>query len=72
MNERLIGEFINQAAQAKEGHRMHTLIALIAERCALICELDKETAPDTIRSAFCPQAPKLKETAKAAARAVSH
>lgn len=60
MNERLIAEFIADAAQQPAGHRMHRLIALVAERCATILEIEVDadaahgarSAANTIRAAF--------------------
>lgn len=58
MNDRLIAEFVSQAAQAPEGQRMYKLIALVAERCATICDIERDAedgcdqAAKTIREAF--------------------
>lgn len=64
MNDRLIQELIERAAK-QDGDRVRTLIAMVAEHCATICQIDPEYAPITIRTAFCPQ-PKLTPTAVAA------
>lgn len=60
MNDRLIAEFIADAAQQPAGHRMQRLIALVAERCAVILEIEADVDPETaariaantIRAAF--------------------
>jgi len=64
MNERLIAEFIEDAARQPQGQRMTRLIELVAERCATIMEIEAETdlenaarnAANTIRACFIEQA----------------
>jgi len=76
MNDRLIADFIAQAAKAPEGQRMYALIGLVAERCATICDIERdaedgcEQAAKTIREAFVSQ-PKLTATSAAAKRALA-
>jgi len=60
MNDRLIAEFLADAAQQPAGKRMHRLIALVAERCATIIDIEADADPvdgarsaaNTIRAAF--------------------
>ncbi len=60
MNQRLIDEFLADAAQQPAGERMKRLIALVAERCAMIIEIEIDADPvdgprsaaNTIRAAF--------------------
>jgi hypothetical protein len=70
MNNRLINEFIQQAANAPEGTRMHVLIALVANHCAIICEIDPKFAAQTIRDAFTARVPQMKPVAAAACEVV--
>lgn len=66
-NQRLIDEFIADAAQQPAGQRMQRLIALVAERCATIMDIEADVDPqnaaknaaNTIRAAFvdAPQMP---------------
>lgn len=78
MNDRLIQEFIAEAARAPQGKRMYKLIELVAERCATICEIDADNGDsgvitaNTIRQAFTSFKPQLNEIAQAAAQATRH
>lgn len=77
MNERLINEFLVEAAGAPEGQRMLKLVSVLAERCALICDIEAENdvaggqaarhAANTIRAAFVDVPVKLSPGARAAA-----
>ena len=80
MNDRLIAEFIADAAQQPTGKRMHRLISLVAERCATILEIESDSdealvepgqaarnAANTIRAAFVDVPLKLSPGARAAA-----
>lgn len=76
MNDRLIADFISQAAKAPEGQRMYKLIALVAERCATICDIETdaedgcEQAAKTIREAFTQGTPKLSPVGSAVRKAL--
>lgn len=60
MNERLMAEMIADAAGQPAGQRMQRLIALVAERCATIIDIEADADPEnaarnasnTIRAAF--------------------
>jgi hypothetical protein len=62
VNDALISTFLAEAAEAPAGQRMHKLIALVAERCATICDIEAEavgdqgaaakSAANTMRAAF--------------------
>lgn len=75
MNDRLISEFLADAAQQPAGKRMHRLIALVAERCATIIDIEADADPanaarnsaNTIRAAFIDSPQALKPAARAAA-----
>lgn len=75
MNERLMAEMIADAAGQPAGQRMQRLIALVAERCALIVEIEVDTDPanaarnaaNTIRAAFVDVPKQLTPGARAAA-----
>ena len=75
MNDRLIAEFLADAAQQPAGKRMHRLIALVAERCATIIDIEADADPEnaarnasnTIRAAFIDAPMKLSPGARAAA-----
>lgn len=75
MNDRLIAEFLADAAQQPAGQRMHRLIALVAERCATIIDIEADADPgnaarnsaNTIRAAFVDVPKVLKPAARAAA-----
>lgn len=75
MNERLIAEFLADAAGQPAGQRMHRLIALVAERCATIIDIEADAEPanaarnaaNTIRAAFIDVPKLLTPGARAAA-----
>jgi hypothetical protein len=75
VNERLINEFIADAAGQPAGQRMQRLVALVAERCATILEIEVDADPadgarsaaNTIRAAFIDVPKKLTPGARAAA-----
>ena len=79
MNDRLQNEFIAAAALAPSGQRMYALIAMVAEHCAAICDIEAEGdkrinsgashASKTIRAAFIgrPELNMVKPVAQAAA-----
>jgi hypothetical protein len=75
MNDRLIAEFLADAAGQPAGKRMHRLIALVAERCATILDIEADADPqnaarsaaNTIRAAFVEAPQELKPAARAAA-----
>lgn len=75
MNQRLIDEFLADAAQQPAGERMKRLIALVAERCATIIEIEADADPadgarhaaNTIRAAFVDVPKQLSPGARAAA-----
>lgn len=76
MNDALIEQFIRDAAAAPAGKRMHALIAMVAERCATICDIEADSEPAnsgaahasrTIRAAFIGAPPQLKPAARAEA-----
>lgn len=75
MNDRLIAEFLADAASQPAGKRMHRLIALVAERCATILDIEADADPEnatrsaanTIRAAFIEAPQPLKPAARAAA-----
>lgn len=69
MNQPLIDEFVKRAAKAPVGQKMNVFAALVAERCALICEIDPKHASETIRGAFVPKSPELTKAAGAAIEA---
>lgn len=58
MNDHLIAEFIDRTKDAPYGQKAHTLIAIVAEHCATICDtLEGEKrglalAAKTMRAAF--------------------
>ena len=78
MNDRLANQFIADAAKAPAGQRMYALIAMVAEHCATICDIEAESdkrqnrgashASKTIRAAFIgrPELNMMKPTAQAA------
>lgn len=75
MNERLMAEMIADAAGQPAGQRMQRLIALVAERCAVIIEIEVDADPkdgprsaaNTIRAAFIDVPKQLTPGARAAA-----
>jgi len=75
MNDRLIAEMLADAAGQPAGNRMHRLIALVAERCATIIDIEADADPEngarsaanTIRAAFIDAPQPLKPAARAAA-----
>lgn len=75
MNERLIAEFLADAASQPAGQRMQRLVALVAERCATILEIETDgdpvdgarSAANTIRAAFIDVPKQLTPGARAAA-----
>lgn len=75
MNDRLIAEMLADAAGQPAGQRMQRLIALVAERCATIIEIEGDAEPanaprnaaNTIRAAFVDVPKTLKPAARAAA-----
>ena len=75
MNDRLISEFLADAASQPAGQRMQRLIALVAERCATIIEIEADADPtdgprsaaNTIRAAFIDAPKVLTPGARAAA-----
>jgi len=79
VNDRLIQEFIDHAATLPQGHRVHALVSMVAERCAAICDIlqddrqckrPAEAAAETIRAAFVAEAPRLSKVAEASRTAL--
>lgn len=77
MNERLIQEFIDAAAGMPQGLRIKGLVAMVAERCATICDIEAEEggaaqAAATIRAAFVPPSARMNPIAEAVQAATGH
>lgn len=72
MNTRLFNEFVEACAKAPDGYRAMALVAMVAEHCATICEIDPKHAAETIRAAFVPSGDVQLKPVAQAAQAATH